>query len=227
MNRSPMRRALFWIARDAFHQRGEFRIINDLGIMSLSDMCRSKWEFSPEDARYFARHLFLMFIAYLLGRPRMPWVSLFIEKVQGINRVPVDPKILIERGKRWALATDNTRQGRKLMTEADNDLLPPMWNRAKKRVWEAWTPLGSVKYEWQVEGVHDSHPYLTHWVENGPRGALRPGKLFSVGDPEDWLYWFDLEEFDRNYRCFLTLLNAFIDQLNTLGRRYEQTGRFN
>ena len=96
----------------------------------------------------------------------------------------------------------------------------------RARVWVAETPLGSVTYEWDIELRRDTHPDLTLWVENGPQGAVSPSWLFSIAEEHAWLVFDDLEDYERRYRAFLTLLNVFIDELRELGERFVATGRF-
>ena len=224
MRWQPMRRALFRISRSAYHRWGRFAVIDELGILREEQELRGRY--TPEDADFLARFCFLIWAANYLGRGDAPWEETIRENVSKIKQVPRDP----EKEKAWSWrfcrADGNARAVRKLLPVLEEDVLAPRWRRRKKGVWSGETPLGNVNFESGVELIHDTHPDLRFWVENGPRGAVYPDRLFSLAEPDSFLIFDDLEDFERRYRAFLTLLNVFIDELREMGERYMATGQF-
>ena len=221
----PMGRALFRIARAAHHGWGRFRLIEELGIPREEEYARRTYGFAPEDARYWARFLALMWMASYLGRENAPCEEGMREKAS-FERQP-DEEWENEHGRKWARASGNNPQAKKLMPLIDEDVLPPRWRRKRKRVWVAETPLGAVAYEWSIELRTDTEPDVSLWLGEDPaipRKHLEPSRLFSIAPPRYWLLFDDLEDYGRRYRAFLALLNAFIDELRELGERYLATG---
>ena len=201
-------------------------MIDELGIMREED--ENYYFHVPSQARYRARFLALMHMATFLGRSDAPCVEGMREKVLGFRRLPSAEEWLGELVDKSIPADENNPAAKKLMAEVDPDVLPPRWRRKRKRAWVAETPLGSVTYEWKIELRHDTHPDLDLWIENSPlrTGYFNPSWLFSIAEPRAWLIFDDLEDYERRHRAFLSLLNAFIDELRDLGERYQATGRF-
>jgi hypothetical protein len=220
----PMHRALFRVARAGYHRWGRFQIIDELGIMREEDYWRVFHV--PSEAWCTARFLALMNMATFLGRHDAPCEDRMRQKVMSFQRLPSAEGWIEEQMMRSIPADDNNPAAKKLMAVVDEKELPPRWRRKRKRAWVAETPLGSVTYEWDIELRRDTHPDLVLWVENGPRGAVYPYKLFSIAKESNWLIFDDLREYERQYRAFLTLLNVFIDELREMGERFEATGRF-
>ncbi len=224
MTWKPMARALFRIARAAYHRWGRFQVIGEFGIMREEE--RQLYFHVLPEASYTARFLALMHMATFLGRGDAPCEERMREKVMAFQRLPSAEDWIGEQMMRSIPADDNNPAAKKLMAVVDEKELSPRWRRKRKRVWVAETPLGSVTYEWDIELRRDTHPDLTLWVENGPQGAVSPSWLFSIAEEHAWLVFDDLEDYERRYRAFLTLLNVFIDELRELGERFVATGRF-
>lgn len=220
----PMRRALFRIARSAYHRWGRFKLIDELGIMREEEVLRRFYK--AEEARYESRFYALMHMASFLGRTEAPWEEAMREKSLRFKRLPSAEEWLREKAMRTIPADENNPAAKKLMPLVDEDVFPPRWQKKRKRVWEAETPLGAITYEWDIELRRDVHPYLFLRVENGPQWAVDPDWLFSIAEPRNFLIFDELEDFERRYRAFLTLLNVFIDELREMGERYVETGRF-
>ena len=225
MRWTPLGRALYRIVRKAYYREGRFRVIDELGIPRSIE----RWRRShPEEyAQYTARYLYLRNAAHALGRGGMPWVKRFEEKVLGFPRLPRD----LEREHRWHLrcvaARDNNPAAKRLMPAVDEDVLPPRWRRKRKRTWVAETPLARVVYEWDIELRTDTSPFLhLHAEDEEGYHPLWVHFFFSIDRESSWLIFDDLEDYERRYRAFLALLNAFVDELRELGERYEATGRF-